>query len=118
MQSSVFKYDKSAPGGFKWGFELDDDPERVCFAKLYAHHTLWEQPESLIYISRYLDPSQIEAAQTLATFSTKLGRLPPNRKVTDGISKFLAALRDVALDRMAADWGKGTFHSTIKHSGS
>ncbi|KAH8587270.1 hypothetical protein B0O99DRAFT_642186 [Bisporella sp. PMI_857] len=90
----VFKYDKSAPGGFKWGFQLDDDPERICFAKLY------------------LDPSQIEAAQTLATFSTKLGRLPPNRKVTDGISKFLAALRDVALDRMAADWGKDFVDST------
>ncbi len=63
--------------------------------------------ELLFTLLRYLDPSQIEAAQTLATFSTKLGRLPPNRKVTDGISKFLAALRDVALDRMAAEWGQG-----------
>jgi hypothetical protein len=39
-RNSVFKYDKSAPGGFKWGFELDDDPERICFAKLYAHNAL------------------------------------------------------------------------------
>jgi hypothetical protein len=74
--------------------------------------------ELLIYVPRYLDPSQIEAAQTLATFSTKLGRLPPNRKVTDGISKFLAALRDVALDRMTADWGKGKFHGILWHTGS
>lgn len=58
---------------------------------------------------RYLDPSQIDAAEQLATFSKRLGRLPPNRKVTDGISKYLAALRDVALDRMAADWTQGAF---------
>jgi len=97
---------------------LDDDPERICFAKLYAHNPLQSQTELLIYVPRYLDPSQIEAAQTLATFSTKLGRLPPNRKVTDGISKFLAALRDVALDRMTADWGKGKLHGILRHRDS
>lgn len=30
----VFKFDKSAPNGFKWGFELDNDPDRICYAKL------------------------------------------------------------------------------------
>jgi hypothetical protein len=55
----------------------------------------------------YLDPAQITAAQTLATFSAKLGKLPPNRKVVDGISKFLEAIRAVAVDKMEADWGKG-----------
>lgn len=59
------------------------------------------------WLYSYLDTSQIQAAQALASFSTKLGRLPPNRKVTDGISRFLAAIRAVALDRMAADWTKG-----------
>jgi hypothetical protein len=55
----------------------------------------------------YLDPAQIIAADTLATFSTKLGKLPPNRKATDGISKFLEAIRAVAVDRMESEWGKG-----------
>jgi molecular chaperone DnaK (HSP70) len=53
-----------------------------------------------------MDPSQIEAAKALAQFSTRLGKLPPNKKPTDGIAKFLGALRAVALDRMAADWGQ------------
>lgn len=57
----------------------------------------------------YLDPKQIKAAETLAKFSTRPGKLPPNRKVTDGISRLLASIRAVALDRMESDWGKGTF---------
>jgi hypothetical protein len=36
LRSSVFKFDKTAPDGFKWGFQLDDDPERICFSKLYG----------------------------------------------------------------------------------
>ncbi|KAJ6098844.1 hypothetical protein N7467_000379 [Penicillium canescens] len=30
----VFKFDKTAPGGFKWGFQLDQDSDRICYAKL------------------------------------------------------------------------------------
>ncbi|KAF2177252.1 hypothetical protein K469DRAFT_755212 [Zopfia rhizophila CBS 207.26] len=94
---SVFKFDKSAPGGFKWGFRLEDDPDRICFSKLSY---------------RYPDPAQIHAAQTLASFSTKPGKLPPNRKVTDGMTKFLEAIRAVAIDRMTADWRKYFVEST------
>jgi hypothetical protein len=119
--SRVFKFDKSAPDGFKWGFQLDEDPERICFAKLWVISILCSprfiESDWILAFSdgrlpyRYLDPSQIAAAEALATFSTKLGRLPPNRKVTDGISRYLAALRAVAKDRMVADWTKGSHYT-------
>jgi molecular chaperone DnaK (HSP70) len=56
--------------------------------------------------NRYMDASQMEAAKALAQFSSRLGKLPPNKKPTDGIAKFLKAIRAVALDRMSHDWGK------------
>jgi hypothetical protein len=59
------------------------------------------------WCGRYLDPEQIQTAMTLARLPSKVGKLPPNQKLTAGIAKFLGALRDVALDRMAADWGEG-----------
>jgi hypothetical protein len=120
----VFKFDKTAPGGFKWGFQLDNDPDRICFSKLYVQSLIFFSKTKSCVMFRhlnflicslskraknvsYLDPAQIVAAETLATFSTKLGKLPPNRKATDGISKFLEAIRAVAVDRMESEWGKG-----------
>ena len=37
---SVFKFDKTVPGGFKWGFQLDNDPDKICFAKLYVTYPI------------------------------------------------------------------------------
>jgi hypothetical protein len=42
----------------------------------------------------------------LAQFSTRLGKLPPNKKPMDGITRFLGALRATVLDRMEAEWGR------------
>jgi hypothetical protein len=55
---------------------------------------------------RYLDPSQIRSAESLAKFTAKIGRLPPNRTLTEGITLFLKALCETAADRMVADWTK------------
>lgn len=60
----------------------------------------------LTNIPRYLDPDQLQKAKKLATLPSKVGRLPPNRTLTDGVTKFLGALRDFALDHMAEEWGQ------------
>jgi hypothetical protein len=46
---TVFKYDKTAPGGFKWGFELDDDPDRICFSKLWVAPFLTCSPRRIAW---------------------------------------------------------------------
>jgi len=82
--------------------------EILCVSPFNFSHLFSKRTKNV----SYLDPAQIVAAETLATFSTKLGKLPPNRKATDGISKYLEAIRAVAIDRMESEWGKGsiTFH--------
>ncbi|KAH0543127.1 hypothetical protein FGG08_002553 [Glutinoglossum americanum] len=54
----------------------------------------------------YLDPDQIKNAEALARFSLKAERLPPNRTITEGITKYLKALRERARDCMALTWGE------------
>jgi molecular chaperone DnaK (HSP70) len=67
---------------------------------------------ALTVCSSYLDPTQIEKAERLAQFSKRLGKLPPNRQISDAVSRYLSALREVALDRMKADWGEDFQTST------
>ncbi|KAI9865467.1 MAG: hypothetical protein M1813_002357 [Trichoglossum hirsutum] len=94
----VFKFDSTDPSGFKWGFQVEDDPDRVAFAKLY------------------LDSAQIKSAEALARFSARAERLPPNRTITDGITRYLKALRECARDSMVLTWGEEFVDNTpIEH---
>ena len=70
------------------GFEVEDDPDRVGFSKLF------------------LDKDQVRKGQTLAIF-TKLASEYDDNDLMEGITKYLAALRKRALEHMEQTWDAG-----------
>ncbi|CZR65853.1 uncharacterized protein PAC_15753 [Phialocephala subalpina] len=70
--------------GFRYGFQVKDDPERVCFAKLF------------------LDPSQLKQAVNLARFAEASENHSPVI-IAVGVTRYLRALRERALQCIGDD---------------
>ncbi|KAF2254078.1 actin-like ATPase domain-containing protein [Trematosphaeria pertusa] len=85
---------------FKYGFQVQHDPDRVCFAKLF------------------LDPTQIEQAQHLAKF-TAVSTSLSIAKLSDCVTRYLRCLRERAFEHMVKEKGwtqdfiKGTPHDYV-----
>jgi hypothetical protein len=73
---------------FEMGFEVDDDPDRVCFSKLF------------------LDPDQVSKGQQLVNFTALAGEHNASQLI-EGVTKYLASLRKRAIEHMEGTWDKG-----------
>ncbi|KAI9868850.1 MAG: hypothetical protein M1813_004701 [Trichoglossum hirsutum] len=91
-EKRVYKFESDK---FLWGFEVQDDPDRVSIPKLF------------------LDPGQLETAQRLARIFAVAGTLSPE-DLTRGITKYLGSLLEHAMDHMLAKWGKEFVNQTPK----
>ncbi|KAI9775604.1 MAG: hypothetical protein M1839_001005 [Geoglossum umbratile] len=82
---SVYKFDGDE---FQWGFEVQDDPDRVCFPKLF------------------LDPEQLRTAQQLARVASAAETHSPE-ELARGVVKYLGSLRQHAIEHMIQTWDRG-----------
>jgi len=56
------------PDGFKYGFQVKHNPDRICFTKLESYHNYIHR--SVISNQfRFLNPTQLDQAQHLARFA-------------------------------------------------
>jgi len=72
------------------GFEVENDPDRISFPKLF------------------LDPSQLRTGQQLASFAS-VSKDHSEETLLRGLSMYLAALKKRAVDHMKDVLGEGRF---------
>ena len=84
---SVYKFDGAR---FEMGFEVENDPDRISFPKLF------------------LDPSQLRTGQQLASFAS-VSKDHSEETLLRGVSMYLAALKKRAVDHMKDVLGEGRF---------
>ncbi|KAI9774152.1 MAG: hypothetical protein M1840_005245 [Geoglossum simile] len=87
---SVYKLDGDE---FRWGFEVQDDPDRVCFPKLF------------------LDPEQLRTAQQLARVASTAENHSPE-ELARGVVRYLSSLRQHAVAHMEQTWGRERVEQT------
>lgn len=116
MPSEIF-YDKTAPDGFRWGFDIKPEQKRHQWFKLCVLHIqslgpLRETPhtDSNVQPDSLLDPTQILATQTsnLAKNYPSRTELPPDYagEPTTYVTDYLTAIRKHTTETLNRRYGR------------